>query len=87
MAKESTPRTSISLAEHVVIDALKAVTMLPGHSDKRFLRDVSTLSSLTDGQRARLLAMRWKYRRQIGAAVPLLAEGEAAAVEARLRAA
>ena len=69
----------VSPAEHDVIDALKRVVMLPAHPDKRFLGDVAQAADLTDRQRRRLLRLRWKYRRQIVATVPLLAEARAEA--------
>lgn len=70
-----------------LISALSKCTFLPGSWDKRFARDMAGLfpgGDLTEKQRANVLRLVHKYRRQLDTNVVILAqdEGEKALSEA-----
>ena len=65
------PRRPVTQDEAAMIRALAACTFLPASKDKKFARDVAWLTEITDGQAAYLAQLRWKYRRQIDASVPM----------------
>lgn len=51
-----------------IVDALNRCTLLPGSSDKRFIRDMARVPSgyqLSDKQENYLGALAWRYRRQM----------------------
>jgi hypothetical protein len=54
-------------AWRLTIEALRHVTMLPGHSDKWRLRQLVAvdLDRISDGQIAMLNRLAWRYRRQM----------------------
>ena len=59
------PRLPITEIEAMAINALGAVTFLPGSFDKKFYRSIESDTWLTDKQREYLLVIFEKYRRQI----------------------
>jgi hypothetical protein len=59
------PRTRATSDEILVIAALTRCRLLPGSSDKRFIKSLAMKDSLTVGERKGMEMMRIKYRRQL----------------------
>lgn len=64
-------RTPLTDDDKAIIAALSSVRFLPASSDKRFAWDAQLLAEITERQREYLHKLRWKYRRQISATVPM----------------
>lgn len=58
-------RRPLTAEEAQAIQALQRVTYLPGSWDKRFARDVSYLTTITEKQAAQVRRLVHRYRRQI----------------------
>lgn len=63
----STPveRVDLSPLERSMLAALASCTFLPGSFEKRFVRDISGVTALTEKQRALFYKTFFRYRRQM----------------------
>lgn len=58
-------RVDLSPLERSMLAALARCTFLPGSFEKRFVRDISGVTALTERQRALFHKIFYRYRRQM----------------------